>query len=160
MTFDLYDSEGLDSEFIDVVQISVIVEEIFKYKKREENLFELVGVLSGFVDFYDSILFIDIMRLLEERIVGDRNSVNGMTEDSLIYEYLELWMQDYLSEVCVSVQWASLSIFNYRLRQVIRGLVQDERFIIFVFKGRILILIQGIVCLDIRLVVFLLLFSV
>lgn len=30
MTFDLYDSEGLDSEFIDVVQISVIVEEIFK----------------------------------------------------------------------------------------------------------------------------------
>lgn len=32
MTFDLYDSEGLDSEFIDVVQISVIVEEIFKYK--------------------------------------------------------------------------------------------------------------------------------
>lgn len=68
------------------------MEEIFKYKKREENLFELVGVLSGFVDFYDSILFIDIMRLLEERIVGDRNSVNGMTEDSLIYEYLELWM--------------------------------------------------------------------
>lgn len=32
MTFDLYDSEGSDSEFIDVVQISVIVEEIFKYK--------------------------------------------------------------------------------------------------------------------------------
>lgn len=160
MTSDLYDSEGSDSESTDVAQTSAIVEETPKHKQREENSPELVGALSGFADFYDSISFTDTMRSLEERIVGDRNSVNGMTEDPLIHEHSELWMQDHLSEVCASVQWASLSTLNHRLRQVTRGLVQDERFTIPVLKGRTSTLTQGIACPDTRLVALLLLFSV
>lgn len=160
MTSDLYDSEGSDSKSTDVAQTSAIVEETPKHKQREENSPELVGALSGFADFYDSISFTDTMRSLEERIVGDRNSVNGMTEDPLIHEHSELWMQDHLSEVCASVQWASLSTLNHRLRQVTRGLVQDERFTIPVLKGRTSTLTQGIACPDTRLVVLLLLFSV
>lgn len=150
MTSDLYDSEGSDSESTDVAQTSAIVEETPKHKQREENSPELVGALSGFADFYDSISFTDTMRSLEERIVGDRNSVNGMTEDPLIHEHSELWMQDHLSEVCASVQWASLSTLNHRLRQVTRGLVQDERFTIPVLKGRTSTLTQGIACPDTR----------